>query len=301
MQTNAATGMTVLFSFGGITYEAKPYLTNPDGSKTYISNLPAPDAEKVRTYTRALLGAHEKQHAPAEAPKHLGAAGLTLLNDSILSHDFEVDPTNPIYKTGLKAIDIWNSLEAAARTAPPIAPTVPAPKPLAPSAPADLDLKDFDFTDPNWYDNLPLIQKTRALDEIYNQRAILGGVHERIYNYLKEKHRENLMSFLGTELPQLKKQCQETSTSQIPQNLRNKATDLIDRFYTIHLQELSDGIAYFIDEKFEKKEELLRFFQEQAERDGATFDLNDQVALKKFYNAHRLSFIYALSRWIDNI
>lgn len=135
MTKPVSSGKTFIDTFSGQsgTYKVFAYIKNPDGSRTYLPADGNPEVtKKVRTLAKALFEAHEAKQEKEKAPhyeiKKIDAQGLIKTDNSIVSHDFKIQPVSPKLATQMetvlggitqadtvKAQDIWEAFEATVR------------------------------------------------------------------------------------------------------------------------------------------------------------------------------------------
>ncbi len=82
-------------------YKVYVYIQETDGTKTYLpANFDPQSFEKVRSLTWGLLNAHDAQRQSLnEAPyelKGMNTQGLIKKDDTMVSHDFLIQPTNSL-------------------------------------------------------------------------------------------------------------------------------------------------------------------------------------------------------------
>lgn len=130
-------GKTYTDTFTGQSgpYNVIAYIKNSDGTRTYFPTDCEPETtQKISSLVKALLDAHsakqQQENAPAYGIKKMNASGLVKTDNSIISHDFRIQPISPqlaaemqttldsgTEASSVKALDIWNAFETTVRNA----------------------------------------------------------------------------------------------------------------------------------------------------------------------------------------
>lgn len=117
-------------------YKIFVYLEASNGAKTYLNaNSNAQTVDKITKLTQGLLDAHDCRrlalHEPNFDVRGLNASGLIKTDNTVVSHDFQIQPSSveiadrtatylttlsrPAQPETVKALDIWNAMEEVIR------------------------------------------------------------------------------------------------------------------------------------------------------------------------------------------
>ncbi len=178
----------------------------------------------------------------------------------------------------------------------------PPPTYRPPLNSVDLDLRDLDYNQQNWYDQIPAPQKLRIINDILAFRTPGGGIYERVWNRFAQLATPSVSTLQLME--QEKTRLVRTllhAPSQIPREIRSQANQIIESFHrSLPQSQLRDLVEALIRQEFERKQELFQRIREQAIAEGTVIEGWDRDWAQHHYLDDDRRFIQALAGWLDN-
>ncbi len=148
---------------------------------------------------------------------------------------------------------------------------------------SELNLRGYDFGQPDWYEKMPDRIKLRIITDILAVQCHRGGIYEKVWKIFETRANKDpsttIIDLLEKEQKQLSLRCRALP-SAIPLPVRVEATQIIDAYHH-HLEEmeLQEKIVSLMEKEIALKEQLFQCIREQASAEGVAIEDGAAIGL----------------------